>query len=180
MRDKIRDRLPPEIRDRFDAAREKALQDPKLQELRKAAADANKAFFFAMRDKMVEIDPGLAPYAKQPPGDGDRRGGSFGGDDHGFGSLTEQERDRLKNARAAAKDDPAVQAAEKKRDSATTPEERRAATDEYRKAIGAAILKADPTLGPVLDKLKPGPASKPPGAPGDMQMAAPTPPPATK
>ncbi len=55
----------PEVRKKFDAAREKALQDPDLQQLRKDAEAANKKFFEAMRKKMVEIDPGLAAFGKR-------------------------------------------------------------------------------------------------------------------
>jgi hypothetical protein len=145
--------MDPEVRKKFDAAREKALQDPELQQLRKDAEVANKKFFEAMRKKMVEIDPSLADFGKRSP---DR-----GIDWHGYASLSDQEREQLRRARNTAKQDPAVQEAEKKRDAASTPEERKAASDTYRKAMSDAILKADPSLAPVLEKLKPG-ASKPP------------------
>jgi tripartite-type tricarboxylate transporter receptor subunit TctC len=52
--------VPEETRQRFLAAREKALEDPKLQRLRKNAELANKEFYKAMRTKMLEIDSGLA------------------------------------------------------------------------------------------------------------------------
>ena len=57
--------LPEEARERFLAAREKALEDPKLQELRKNAERAKREFFKAMRDKMLEIDPGLAEIVRK-------------------------------------------------------------------------------------------------------------------
>ncbi len=61
--------LPPETRKRFEAAREKALQNPKLQELRHAAERAKRDFLKAMRDKMLEIDPGLADIVKKRAGE---------------------------------------------------------------------------------------------------------------
>ena len=151
--DRFRERMDPEVRKKFDAAREKALKDPELQQLRKGAEDANKKFFEAMRKKMVEIDPSLAEFGKRQS----ERAAEW----RGYASLSDKEREQLRAARNIAKQDPAVQEAEKKRDSANTPEERKAASDAYRKAIGDAMLKADPSLAPVLEKLKPG-ASKPP------------------
>lgn len=151
--DRFRDRMDPELRKKFDAAREKALQDPDLQQLRKDAEVANKKFFEAMRKKMVEIDPSLAEFGKRQS----ERAAEW----RGYASLSDKEREQLRTARNTAKQDPAVQEAEKKRDSVGTPEERKAASDAYRKAMSDAILKADPSLAPVLDKLKPG-ASKPP------------------
>lgn len=151
--DRFRERMDPEVRKKFDAAREKALQDPDLQQLRKDAEVANKKFFEAMRKKMVEIDPGLAAFGKRQS----ERAAEW----RGYAALSDKEREQLRAARNTAKQDPAVQEAEKKRDSANTPEERKAASDAYRKAIGDAMLKVDPSLAPVLEKLKPG-ASKPP------------------
>ena len=60
-RDKMMENLPPEIRARFEAAREKAMQDPNIQELKKNAATANEALRKAMREAILKADPGSAP-----------------------------------------------------------------------------------------------------------------------
>lgn len=157
--------LPPELRQRFEAAREKAMQDPALQELRKKADSAAEEFRKAMREAMMKADPGLAELLKdrmgeKPPGgkDGRREGGP------GFANLSEGDRQRLMAAREKAKSDPAVQAAEAKKESAQSPEDRRAAGEEFHKAMKEAMLKADPSLGTIIEQLKP-PQGKPPVGP---------------
>jgi len=166
--------LPPEVAERFKEAREKALKDPKIQELRKASDKANRDFFEAMRIKMQEIDPGLAEIIKKNMDAKDRRGPDGrpgGGKAKGFQNLTDAEREQLLAAREKAKDEPAVKEAREKREAATTPEERQAAGEDYHKAMNAAVLKIDPSLAPVLKKLDapappPPPPVQPPG-PGD-------------
>ncbi len=180
MREKMRERflenMSPEIRQRFEAAREKALQDPKIQELRKNAERANGEFFKAMREKMMELDPELAEIVKQKAGGG--KGAKMDkmdkdGRDHGpaqapgMGGLSEGDRQKLMAARESAKKDPAVQAAEKKKQDAQSPADRQTASEEYRKAMKEAILKADPSLAPVIEKMAPRPPVRPPGPGGD-------------
>lgn len=60
-------------------------------------------------------------------------------------SLTPEEREKLKTARQAALEDPAVKAAEATR-----------ATDKrgYRQAVRAAMLRKDPSVGEILAKMK--------------------------
>ena len=107
--------LPPETRKRFEAAREKALEDPKLQELRQAADRAKRDFLKAMRDKMLEIDPGLADIIKKRAGERKSwRGWREEGTRSGLGNLSEDELEKLMSAREKAKSDPAVQAAREK------------------------------------------------------------------
>ncbi|MFZ4682047.1 MAG: hypothetical protein ACOYMS_06070 [Terrimicrobiaceae bacterium] len=179
MRDRMLENLPPEIRERFQAAREKAIQDPKIQALRQNADKANEEFFKAMREKMQEIDPGLGELIKKQAGGGGKDGGKGwkdrkedgGGPPPGPGGLNDAEREKFQAARDKAKSDPAVIAAEKKKDEAKTPEERRAAGEEFRKAMKDAILKADPSVAPLLEKLgPPPPPPRPPGPGGDGEM----------
>lgn len=179
--DKNRPEWSSEIRERFQAARMKAMQDPEIQKLQIEARAANDKFFQAARKKMTEIDPGLSEIVrKKRAGKGDRHGqgpdemdlrgpglkdsdrphksGRPGGPNprrSGFGSLDENERKTLQEARKKAKSDPAVQAALAKKEAAQTPEDREAAGEEYRKTIHGAMLKADPTLEPLLKKLAP-------------------------
>jgi hypothetical protein len=70
-------------------------------------------------------------------------------------------------AREQAKNDPAVQAAETLKQNAKTPEERQAAMEQFHKAMQAALLKADPTLGPILDQMKPPQGGPRKGEKGD-------------
>ena len=59
----------------------------------------------------------------------------------------EKEREKMKAAHQKAMQDPTVQAAHVKE---------RQARKEFRDAMHAALLKADPSLQPVLDKMKTG------------------------
>lgn len=173
-KERFLENLDPETRQRFEAARQKALEDPAIVELRQKVDAANKEFFTAVREKMQEIDPGLAEIVKQQVGK-NRQGGPGKGDGpgrvQGMGNLTEEERNKVMAARERAKSDPAVQAAEQKKSAAQNPQERMGASEEYRKAMRAAMLKDDPSLAPLLEKLEPPkPPGPPPGAPGEEPM----------
>jgi Spy/CpxP family protein refolding chaperone len=62
-----------------------------------------------------------------------------------FANLTDDERTRLRNAHQKAMTDPAVQAAR---------ERFRQARREFRELLRPAMLKADPSIQPILDKLR--------------------------
>jgi hypothetical protein len=64
-----------------------------------------------------------------------------------FANLPEPDRQKLQAARQKAMQDPAVQTARQKM---------RQAHREFRDAMRTAMLKADPTIQPVLDKLPKG------------------------
>jgi hypothetical protein len=59
-------------------------------------------------------------------------------------NLSPEERQKLQAARQKAMQDPAVQA---------THEKMRQAHKEFRDAMHAAMLKADPSIQPILDKI---------------------------
>ena len=61
-------------------------------------------------------------------------------------------RSSVQKGREIARQAPAVQSAEAKLKSATTPEERHQAGKEFHEAMRNAILTADPTLADLLDK----------------------------
>ena len=67
-------------------------------------------------------------------------------------SLTEDERARLRAAHQKALQDPAVQAAREKL---------RQARREFREIMRPALLKADPSIQPILDKLRADRPDKP-------------------
>jgi Spy/CpxP family protein refolding chaperone len=69
-----------------------------------------------------------------------------------WANLTDDERGRLRAAHEKAMADPAVQAAREKL---------RQARREFREVLRPALLKADPSLQPILDKLKPDRSDRP-------------------
>lgn len=153
--------LSEEERSRLKAAHDQAIrQNPGLEAaMEKARKD--------LHDAMVAADPSIeALLAKITPprhegGKGGRRGEGDWGRRHappGLANLTEPERAQLKAAHERIKNDPAMVAAHEAVKSATTPEERRAAHEALRQTSDAAMLKVDPTLQPILEKLhqKPG------------------------
>ncbi|HEY5811872.1 MAG TPA: hypothetical protein VIT23_04375, partial [Terrimicrobiaceae bacterium] len=85
--------LSPEMRERFQSAREQALEDPKLQELRWKAQRANREFFKAIRESMLKIDPGLAEIVKKKSVE--RRARRLSKDEERFRNLNDPERQKL-------------------------------------------------------------------------------------
>lgn len=156
------ERLPDEVKAKFRAAREAALQNPEIAALRQEADAANAKFRDAMREAIAKADPELAEKVRKhmeksgsvkgPKKHGDRPKGPGAPD---FSKLAPEEKDKLQTAREIAKQAPAVQSAEAAIKSAQSPEERRSATENYYAAMRVAMLTADPTLAPVLEKIGP-------------------------
>ena len=71
-----------------------------------------------------------------------------------MGSLTQEERQKVVAARHAAMQDPAVKAARDKM---------QAASKEMHEALDAAMLKADPSIKPLLDKMPKSQRERRPG-----------------
>jgi hypothetical protein len=148
--------VPEETRQRFLAAREKALEDPKLQRLRRDAQRANREFFKAMRTKMLAIDPGLAELVKKRSMEfRARRAWS----EAGLNVLSDEERQKLLSVMEKVEEDPAVKAAKDKKWDAVTTAERKAALEGYRKVLSKALANRDPSITPILDKLNSAQAS---------------------
>lgn len=146
--EKMLESLPQDIRERFEKVHQKVLQDPKVKELRKKADAAAKEFRDTVRDEIRKVDPELDQMIQ----------------DHFEKNqtkvLNKEERQKLMAAREKAKENPAVKAAEAKLKDAKTPEERRNARGELREAMHKAMLEADPSLAPILEKIRP-PMSSP-------------------
>ena len=64
-----------------------------------------------------------------------------------FANLSADEREKLKAAHQKAMQDPVVQAAQEKM---------RQADNEFRGTLHASMLKADPSIQPILDKMPKG------------------------
>lgn len=168
MMKRFLDKLTEDERVRFENVREKALQDPKIQELRKKADDARDEFMNAVRMKMQQLDPGLDEIVKK---NGFDKGGGprppRGPEGAGMEKLSPQDRERLDAVRDKVKSDPTVAKARETMQSASTPEDRRAAAEAFRKAMHDAMVKQDPTIEEVLIKLQP---PKPPEVGGPEMM----------
>jgi membrane protein involved in colicin uptake len=80
----------------------------------------------------------------RPSGDAPR-GGGFRGGGPGFDSLSQEEKDKLRAASEKAGQDPKVQAARTKME---------AVAKEFRDAMQAAQIAADPSVEPILKKLQ--------------------------
>ena len=161
--------LSPEEKRKLAAAREKANQDPTVQSLREAKEKVSEQLANAMRAAMLAADPSLGPTLDKIKEARDRAKNMR----EKFRSLSPEQKKQLKAARMAAKDDPAVQAAREKMRSAQGPEAKREAAREMHQAMKAAMLKADPSLAPLLEQLGPpgssGPdeGERPDGSPDD-------------
>jgi Spy/CpxP family protein refolding chaperone len=91
--------------------------------------------------------------AAQPPDRSDKPFRPFQNERRArFANLTDDERARLRDAHQKAMTDPAVQAAR---------ERLRQARREFREVLRPAMLKADPSIQPILDKLRPDRADRP-------------------
>ena len=169
--------LSKQEREQVKAAHDKAIaQDPSLKqrmdEARKVMDEARKA----MNEAMVKADPAVESILTKikPPVMGGKWDGKKGGRpepgerrEGGPGkhpvmaSLSESEREQLKGLRERVKGDPAVIAARDAKKNASTPEARRSADEALHKAMHDAMIKADSTIGPILEKLRPAPAQQP-------------------
>lgn len=162
---KYRDRmeeLPEDVRKRFHDAKVEAMKDPGIQALREKAESAAKELREAMRAAISEKNPELAEQlashfksAQAEPKTKDKRRVPKENFEATIEKLPPAERSRLESAREIARQAPAVQSAVAAMQSAPTPETRREAALNFRKAMRDAMLTADPSLADVLDKIKP-------------------------
>lgn len=152
--------LTLEERQRLAAARQKANDDPTVRSLREAKEQLGEQLDNAMRAAMLSADPTLGPALDKIKQARDRAKEMRAK----FRSLTPEQKQQLKAARLNAKDDLAVQAAREKLRSAQGPETKRTAARELHEAMKAAMLKADPSLTPLLEQLGPPGLGGPLGA----------------
>ena len=166
-RDKFSEGMPEEMKEKFKTARDELLQDPEMKSLKEKAEQAGKEFREAMREAMMNRDPELAKqvgdffesrkkqFEDRKKNDGDRPKKHKDKGEASKPPIPPEQRDRMEKAREIAKQAPAVQSAEAKLKSATTPEERAAAGKEFREAMRNAMLTADPSLADVLQQKTP-------------------------
>jgi hypothetical protein len=155
--------LSREEAQRLAAAREKVKNDPTVRSLKEALDAVQQQLESAMNAAMISADPGLAPTLEKVKQSRDRAKGMV----DRFQSLTPEQREQLKAAREAVKDDPEVAAAREKMKSADSPEARRDAGQAMHEAMIAAVTKRNPDLAPLLEKLGP-PETRGPKGPQPM------------
>lgn len=152
--------LSPDEAQRLGAARDKVKDDPTIKSLRESRKALDEQLDKAMDAAILSADPSLGPVIEKVK---QARSKAEGMRDR-FEALTPEQKQQLKAAREAAQKDPAVVAAREKMDSATTPEAKHESRREMHKAMKAAVLKQNPDLAPLLEKLGPKPMG--PGNPG--------------
>lgn len=143
--------LTPDEQQRLGAAREKAKNDPTVRSLHESKQALEDQLATALRAAMLAADPSLGPTLDKIEQARDRAKDMRGK----FESLTPEQKKQLKDARQAAMSDPSVQSAREAIRSAQGPEAKRDAAKQLRDAVKAAMLKSDPTLGPLLEQLGP-------------------------
>lgn len=161
--------LDREEAQRLAAAREKAKNDPTVRSLQAARDSVEQQFENAMKAAILAADPSLAPTLEKISQSRERAKGMR----DRFESLTPEQRQQLQTAREATKNDPAVVAAREKMKSAGTPEARREAGKAMHEAMKAAMIKQNPDLAPLLEKLGPPPPPPHGGGGGGGRMGSP-------
>lgn len=146
--------LAPEEQQKFRAARRATRGD-------QGVINARRTLQQAERDALLRADPTLGPTldklqaARPDRGFRSRGGGNMGGRmGRNLANLSEEERTKLRSAHRAAQSDPAVASARQEIQSATTPEARRAAARQMRKAVRSAMLRSDPSVAPIIQKMR--------------------------
>jgi hypothetical protein len=158
-------------RAQLKAAHDKAIeQDPTLQEKMNDAHDTMEAARKEMNDAMIKVDPTIESILSKiiPPKRDGKKGGApnqggkaphpwkhDGPAGKGMANLSDAERQQVKALHEQVKNDTAVAAAREAMKNATTPEARQEAGKALKQANRDAILKADPSIKPILEKLRP-------------------------
>lgn len=154
-------KLTAEERKQYEDAKLKAATDPAVVAATQDRTAAQQEYEHAIKTEIIAKDPSMAPLldkaaAKSPAAPpaaspamkeeapaaaprGPMRKGAGP-----WANLAPEERQKLSKARKAVQSNPAVVQAEAKR---------KTAEKAYRDALHAAMLKADPTIAPLLEKM---------------------------
>ncbi len=149
IREKLLKNMKPELRERFEAARKRALEDPGVRAAREKATLAMEDVREQTRAAMLKVDPELKAeiekaFPKAKFGEGRAKA-------PGFSGLEPDDRAEVLAAREVAKQTPKVRAAQARLNQASTPEERQSATKAYRDAMAAAVREKQPDLAAALE-----------------------------
>lgn len=145
----------PEDREKLRAARDKAMQDENVKTAREKMRAASEEFRKVLRPALLAQDRSLAPILdKMEKAEKERiekrasdaAAGRLSGEGPAgpMAILTKEEREKLDAARDKVKENAEVKAAREKQD---------AAAREFRDVMRAAMIAADASVAPLLDKL---------------------------
>lgn len=159
-----------ELRKKFAEASKEISEEPELKKLKADLDKAQKAYTEAFEAAMAKKNPELLAKYKELREAGMER---FRGPRpeaavktaSGYDTLSEEEKKKLFEARKQAMESPALKDARQKRNAAKTEEERKAAEQEYKTALRAAMLEVDTKLEGLLDKLEGKTGAKPAPSP---------------
>lgn len=145
-------KLTPDEQLKLRAAQKKAAEDPATKAAFGKRNEAMAEFRNTLSDSMVKADPGVKAILKGK--DSYEKGTVDTGDvekqlaEQGkIRELTLDEQLKVRAAQQKAAEDPAVK---------TALEKRNAAIEEFRKAFHDSMVKADPALEPILEKIAVG------------------------
>jgi hypothetical protein len=104
-----------------------------------------------MHQAMVKADPRTEELLKKRESHGDRKPGEFGDKAReALQDMSPEQKQKMKAVMDQVKGDPSVQAAREKLKNSQNPEDKKAAAEELRTALKAAVSKVDPSL---VDKI---------------------------
>lgn len=149
--------LPPEDRQRLRAARQAAMQDPQVRAALERRQAEQREFQNTMKDAVKRADPSVAPLIDRlEKSIQERRAQQFQGFQRRLDFLTPDERQILLQTRRAVQGDPALAAARQQGLAAPAgdPAARQQAMRVYHEAMKNAMMRQDPRVGPILEKIR--------------------------
>lgn len=149
--------LKPEERQRLRAARQAALQDPQVRAALERRQAEQRAFQQTMKEAVKRADPSVAPLIDRlEKAIQDRRAQQFQGLQRRLEFLSAEERQILLQARRAVQADPSLAAARQQGLAAPAGDAaaRQQALRVYHEAMKNAMIRQDPRVGPILEKIR--------------------------
>jgi hypothetical protein len=143
-----------EEKTRLKAAHDAAMKDPAVRAIREDKDKDSPAVQQAVRDAMVRIDPTIGPLIDKAQAGRRQSNDSEGDNEDQPQALTASEKEQLRKAHAATRNDPAVITARKQFEAASTTEAKSKASKALREATRAAMLRANPGIKPLLEKTR--------------------------
>lgn len=151
-------KLPPELQERMDAAREKVSADPQIQALREKTKQDHQELMEATKAAMEKADPTLSQdiksYLESKRSEKSKARGEKGKKDR-TSNLSPEEKEKLKAAKEKAEQHPSAKDAAAKKESASTTEEKEEARKNYREVLEMLMKQDDPEITVILEKLSP-------------------------
>ncbi len=131
------------------------MRDPVVQAAFATREADRRAFREAMRSALLKADPSLAPTIERlEKSVREQRGAQMKKFEQRLGFLSPEERMTLLRARQAVQADAGVAAARQQRDAATFPEARQQAARIYNEAVKNAMIRQDPQVGQIIEKVR--------------------------